>query len=283
MTSLLNMLGVLLTAFATLLGEISLSIGKAKVKAKEESMFTMGFLSTVGAALFFIVIALVKPDSFVFSLASLPTFLPRIALEIIQAYVTLIAIMKSDRSAFGFIRVGTIPLLLIVDLVLGYSMQTTQFLGIVIIVFTILYLLKNHGINPKGAGWVLASTVNAVITISLYKYNITHFNSVVAEEMIIFAILAMAFFIGALVWSKENPLRLIRRPVFLAEALTDGFGGVIHSFAYAFAPASIILAATRSSSVFWSVISGNRLFHETGALVKLISLGILIIGILLLL
>jgi drug/metabolite transporter (DMT)-like permease len=105
----------------------------------------------------------------------------------------------------------------------------------------------------------------------------------VAEELIIFAVLAVAFFFGAFFWAKENPLRLLRKPIFTAEALTDGFGGVIHSFAYAFAPASIILAATRSSSVFWSVISGNRLFHEKDALVKLISLAILIVGILLLL
>lgn len=277
------MLGVLLTSFATLLGEISVSIGKAKVKAKEESMFTMGFLSTVGAALFFAIIALVKPDSFVFVAASLPIFLPRVFLEIFQAFVTFVAITKADRSAFGFIRVGTIPLLLVVDLVLGYSIRPTQFLGIAILIFTILYLLKNHGINPKGMGWILVSTVNAVITISLYKYNITHFNSVVAEELIIFAVLAVVFFASALIWAKENPLRVLRKPIFSIEALTDALGGVVHSFAYSFAPASIILAATRSSSIFWSVISGNRIFHESKALLKLISLAILILGILLLL
>jgi len=59
--------------------------------------------------------------SFGFSMASLPTFGARLLLEIILSTTTITAIAKSDRTTFTFLRTTTVPLLLLVDLALGYA------------------------------------------------------------------------------------------------------------------------------------------------------------------
>lgn len=275
------MFGVILSSIGSFLGEISLSIGKVKVGRKEQSVYTMGFLCLFWGAIWFFIIILFR-HSFVFALASLPTFIPRAFLEVAQAHATNLAVVKADRSTFGFIRVLTIPLLLAVDFFLGYKINTYQTIGIIVIVSALFLLLVNHGVKKQGSGFVVFTALNAVATISLFKYNISHFNSVEAEQLIIYIILLIYFFFTALYFVKENPLRFLFRPIFFVQSATSGAGGLLESFAYNFAPASIILAAKRSSAIFWSLASGGLYFKEQHILIKAVCLILLVGGIILL-
>ena len=276
------MTGIILAAVGSLFAEISLSIGKVKAQLKQESIYSMGFLSLFWGSLFFLALALFVPSSFVFSLQSLPTFIPRVFLEIAQAHVTMLAITRSPRSSFGFIRTGTIPLLLLVDVVLGYTIGTTHIIGMGVIMLTLALLFMNHGIEKKGSGLVLFTTVNAVATISLYKYNISHFNSVVGEQLFVY--LALFAYFLAISWlvTKERPFRMLAKPIFFAQSASEGLASIIMSFAYGFAPASVITAAKRAFEILWSIVSGNRVFHEKRALFKLVAFALLAIGIALL-
>lgn len=85
------------------------------------------------------------------------------------------------------------------------------------------------------------------------------------------------FAVLARVRAHEHPLALLRRPVFLAESLAQGVGGVIEGFAYVFAPATVIVAAKRSTAVLWSIGTGNHVFHESHLVVKMIT-GLGLIG-----
>lgn len=276
------MFGVILISIGTLFQEISVLIGKVKVAAHKESVYTMGFLQLFWTALAFLLIAVFIKGSFVFDTASLPTFSIRVVLELIQANVTILAIVKATRGAFGFIRSLTMPLLLGVDLLLGYTLHLSQIIGMGIILITVLVLFLNHGVKRTGSGWLVFSAVNAVITISLFKYHITHFNSVVGEQLIIYSIVMIYFFIAAHYFAKENPLQFFKKPVFLFQSLSHGLGSGLESFAYSFAPASIILAAKRSSGVLWSMLSGQVYFHEKHLVMKLIAFAVLVVGIILL-
>lgn len=276
------MIGVILSSIATFFDEISSSIGKNKVNNHEESAYTMGFLCLIWGAIFFFVIGLLKGGEFYFSLASLPTFSIRAFLEIIQMHISVLAVVKADRTTFNFIRVGTLPLLFIVDLLMGYAMDPKQMLGIGIIILAFIIILLSHEFGKKGFGLVLFTAINAVATISLYKYDITNFNSVEAEQGIIYAILIIYFFIVAHYVAKENPLRFLKKPIFFTQSITQGIGGVIESFAYSFGPASIILAAKRSSAILWSTLSGNFYFKEKHILFKLFLFVFLTAGIILL-
>ncbi len=276
------MIGTILISIGTFFEEISDSIGKNKVNNHEESSFTMAFLSLFWGAIFLTFISILKNDWFVFKLASLPTFSIRAVLEIIQVYVSVLAIVGTDRSTYGFVRVITIPLLLLVDLFLGYKIGFLPIAGIFIIMITLLILSLNNGIKKNGIGFVVFTAVNAVATISLFKYDISHFNSVAAEQLFLNLILLAFFTFFALFKAKENPFMFLKKPVFFLQSFSIGIGGVIVSFGYNYGAASIMTAAKRSSAIFWSLLSGKFYFKESKVILKFLIFVLLLIGLVLL-
>jgi drug/metabolite transporter (DMT)-like permease len=271
------MFGVILTFVGTFFDEISVTIGKKKVSEKKESVFAMGFLGAFWSSFGFLAIGLLR-HNFIFQSVSLPFFVLRAVLEIAQAHIAMIAVTQSDRSTYGFVRTLTIPLLFFVDLFLGYKISSYQILGICIITITLFIVLWERNIKKKGIGLILFTAINAVFTISLYKYDITHFNSVEAEQSLINFILLFYFFFTAILFAKENPLRLFFKPIFFAQSATDGIGCMLIAFAYKFAPASIIVSVIRSSSIFWALVTGRNYFHEKHIIMKIIVLLLLIAG-----
>jgi hypothetical protein len=154
------MFGFILAAASAFVGEVSTSIGKVKVAKGTESRYAMAFL-TYFVAFFWFLGILIYNQSFKFSLESLPTFGTRVLLEVILTYVSIRAITTSSRSTFSFVRTGTMPLLLLVDIYFGYTISTMQIFGISTIVLAILFLFKNHGLEKRGIGYVVASTLLA--------------------------------------------------------------------------------------------------------------------------
>ncbi len=283
-------MGILLTALATLFGEIGASFGKQEVLRHRENIFTMGFLSHAGALAFFVYLtffvpahffAAGLPDGFRFSFDSLPTVALRTLLEFLQVYVTLRALMAAERSTFGFLRTLTLPLLLGADIALGFPVAGAQALGIFLIIASLLFLFMNHGLKTRGAGWVVLCAVNAAATITLYKYNITYFNSVGAEQVISLTLVVLFLYIAARL-SGERPLRIISRPDYLVQCVLGGLSSTTFSFAFIFAPASVITSAKRAFEVFWAIASGNVYFHEKGLLPKVFAFGLTALGIYLL-
>lgn len=276
------MFGILLAFASSLFRETGTSIGKSQALEKKESVHTMAFLNLFWAAIFFFAYAFFIRGEFLFDLASLPTFILRAALEILQLHFTMRAIVIADRSTFGFLRIWTIPLLLVVDITLGYAISFEQILGISLIVISFIILFINHGIKKKGAGFVLFTAINAVATISLFKYHITYFNSAEAEQGIITLILIAYSFIMARYVAKENPLRFLTKRIFFFQSMAWGIGSVLMSFAYLFGPASIITAAKRALTILTSTLAGNFYFHEKKLIIKLISFTLIALGIILL-
>ncbi|MGH7217951.1 MAG: hypothetical protein ACREGE_00695 [Candidatus Microsaccharimonas sp.] len=262
------MISLILVALSTLLREVSDSVGKTRVQAKKQGIYTSVFLSTlVGGLIMFVLIFAGAP--FVFQVESLPYFIPRMILELLEAYLVIVAIVKADRSTFGFLRLLTVPLLLVIDLTLLYTISFTQIIGIFTILCALGVLLYAHKGARKHAGLVIITSLISVITISLYKYDITNFNSVVAEQSIFYVIMLLFFGIMAKYRHNENVFRLLRNPQALLQSGSGGLAGVIENFAYLYAPASIILTMKRGLSILWSVLSGKKIFKETGIALKL--------------
>jgi len=276
------MFGLMLVFISAIFTETGASIGKHEIQLRKESIYSLGFLSLLWGTTFFFAQALTTPSSFSFSFASLPTFLTRFVFELAVAYCTVHAVARADRSTFGFLRTITIPLLLVVDVVIGYAVSPLQIAGICIIVASFIILFINHGIRKRGAVFVVCSALLAVVTISLYKYDITHFNSVVAEQGSMSALLMVYYYAIAKFKYKENPLRLLKNPAIFIQSLSAGVGHVFMSFAYLFAPASVIASANRSFNVVVSVLSGKFYFKEKKMGVKLIAFLFMAAGITLL-
>lgn len=268
----------MLASLSSFLEEIFSAIGKYKNERGQESVYTMAFLSLVGGTLFFIATVLFTSEVFVFSGASLPTFIPRVALSIVQEYITIRAIVEASRSTFTFIRISTIPLLLAVDMLLGYTLSYMQLTGLGILFATMWYLFGKETLDKKGLYFVIWSAINAVIVISLFKYNITYYNSVAAEQIILSLFLMICFFVAAITIAKEQPLAFLKKPIFVFQALVQGAAGTLNSFAYVFAPASVIIAATRSSAMFWSITSGGMYFGEKKLTQKIVGACFLALG-----
>lgn len=275
------MLGILIAAVGSACTELSDAIGKKKVMDGAASYYTFGFLTSLFSTLVLIGIGIWRND-LLFSLASLPTFIPRVFLEIAQAHVSVLAVVKADRSDYGPLRMITVPLLLLVDVSIGYSVSLTQILGMGLIIGAVLFLLTYEHFKTKGLWLILFTAVNAVVTLSLYKYNITHFNSVESEEAIIRLVLLLYFFVLAVLIFGENPLMFLRRKLFFAQSSVSGFGAAVGSFAYLFGPASVITIAFRAWSVLFSILSGRLYFKEKNFMLKLIMFLGILFGLLLL-
>ncbi len=285
------MFGVLLTAISSFLEEVSCSVGKWEMLRKRETALSLGFLNYFWTVLILFALAFLIPKDFfapgfpggfVFSMASLPTFLPRVVLEILQALLGAYAVVIADRSTFGFLHIITIPLLLVADFVFSYSVGLPQIAGMSLIIASLVLVFINDGIRRKGMWLVIFSAVNAVATISLFKYDVTHFNSVEAEQGIICAVLVVFFFILSLVREKKNPLKLFAHPVFFMQSFLMGVGGSIMGFAYFFSAPSIVAAAKRAFNVLFAMLSGHIYFNEKKFWVKFVSFVLIAVGLILL-
>lgn len=275
------MLTVLLASLGSFISEASSSIVKFKADHRHELVFPAAFIKMVFGAAVFILLAGLR-GSFVFTLASWPTFGLRAILEIAQMHVTMLALVKADRSTDAFIRNLTIPLLLIADLIIGFTVSTNQWLGIVVVLSVIGIILSFRVISLKGVGYPLFTAVNSVATISLFKYNITHFNSVEGEQFIIFVILAVYFYIITRFLVKEKISVFLKNKAFLGQGVFFGFAALAGSFAVAFGNPAIAVTAKRASAVLAGIISGRQYFQEKKFAMKIIASVALIGGLVLL-
>ncbi|MDP2696056.1 MAG: hypothetical protein Q8O87_02270 [bacterium] len=263
------MFTVLFATIGSFIEEISGSIIKFETVHKKESIYTAAFINLCFAVIVFTVLALVR-DSFVFAAASLPTFIPRVLLEIVQLQVTMWAIMKADRSTYAFVRNLTIPVLLMVDLFLGFSVGLWQWFGIGVILLVVVIALTKHIIKTGGIGFALFTALNAVITISLFKYNVTNFNSVEGEQIVVTLILLVYFFFASLLVARENPFKFLVHKIFLGQGASHGVASALEAFAISLGNPSIAMAAKRAAAVLAGIISGRHYFFETHFMIKIV-------------
>lgn len=276
------MLGVALMSVGTAIEETASTIGKVEMKKKVETPFTYATITTMVTIVFFILFACIRLSAQTFTPASIPTLSIRIVLEIIQTSVTVYAIKIADRSTFGFIRTLTIPFLLVIDMISAYAVETTQIIGIGLIVFALFLLFMNHGFSKKGSGLVLISALNAVITTSLYKYDITHFNSPEIEQTIVLVAMLLFFIAISVFRDKKNPFALFRHRACVIQAGLMGVSSVVDSLSFLFAAPSILAATKRTMSVFMSVVLGKTVFKEKHLYLKIAAFSMCAVGFVLL-
>lgn len=133
----------------------------------------------------------------------------------------------------------------------------------------------------KALALLVTSAVLAVGTITLFKYDITHFNSVEAEQVLVHVVL-MAYFVLRALMVRENPFALLSKRIFDVQTGASGLAHVAASFAYFYAPAVIITSVMRGSTVIFAITSGKLYFHERGLRIKLAGLFGILLGLALL-
>ncbi len=275
------MFGILLQLIASFFEEASESLGKDNVRRHLESPWVMGLLNAfVSAVILFALITLIRGWD-VMTLHAWPTFLLRAVLLLTQSVAVILAIVKSERSTFGFLRVGTIPLLLLLDLLVGVSVSGLQVVGMMLISGTILFMLLNHGLSRNGLWYVIYTTVSAAFQLSLFRYNATHGNSVELESFLMMVMISLLFYVLARKHGN-HPFAVFRLKRPLVQGTLHGVAMVFGSYAFLYAPASILLASARGAGIMASVFAGHWMFHEKKLGLKLLAFVGCAIGIILL-
>jgi drug/metabolite transporter (DMT)-like permease len=272
---------IILILGGSILSEVSSSLGKYSVNHKVVGLFSLGFLnSLIGFGLFAGAIAF-QPDAWKFALESVPILAVRIALDCLQLFWTLKATAAATRGTFGLVRSATIPLVLMADLLLGYTLGPWMLVGMALIFSTLVILAALGDLDGKGLKYVALSAVNAAITISLFKFNITHYNSVATEQIIVLFFMTLVFLLLASI-KRESVMKAFRHPLLAAEGASLSGAGLLDSFAYTFVPASVAITMIRALSVFWSIVFGKAYFKETHFVPKLVGCVVIVLGIILL-
>jgi hypothetical protein len=287
------MLGILLASVATLIGEVGNTIGKNEVQHQRETYLGMGFSNFIWGIILWVLLLTLVPTGteignaigqYTFSFLPLPLslFIVRFMFEIAIITLVLKAVILATRATFSFLRVVTIPLLLLADVILGYSISTLEVVGIGIIIVTTLLLIGSHTIRREGMWHIIAASLLAVITVSVYKFNITYYNSVQGEQLTMTCLLTIYLGIAAVVTTKKNPLRHFKRPQVIIQSFSTGVNSIITSIAFIYAAASIIMTARRASAILWSILAGKLVFNEQKLSYKFAALGAMCFGLYLL-
>lgn len=276
------MLGMLLTFSGNFIGEFSSSLGKRMLEKKELSTYLYGMASYLFLAILFFLITRIGGESLVFG-GGVAIFVIKCIFEIIQSEVQFRALKLAPRTTFTFLRVLTIPLLFVVDLVLGYTLTISQFIGVLLVTLSLVFMFSGKHISRNGFYLSLFSAINAVITISLFKYNITHFRSVAVEGCYTTILLSCYFVTRSYLLHGMDMFRLLWCPNVGLLVVSDGIASVLLSFAFQYGPASLILAMVRSSALLWSFLSGAFYFSESGMKRKFATLSVLVVAVFLML
>lgn len=287
------MFGILLATLGTLTGEVGQTLAKQAAVAKQQTIYGIGFVNTVMATIMLVLLFYLVPadtligeytSDFRFSMSAVPLglFVARVILELIASQLFITALELTTRATYSFLRMLTIPFLVMADLALGFDVTPLAILGIGIILVTTMALLSTRTLRREGMWYVIVGSLIGVFSVSIYQYNITYHNSVMAEQIILGTIY-LIYFYGLAHWKTgRSPLRHFRSMRVIAQSFGFGTEIVLTGFAYLFAPSSIIMTARRTSAVFWAILSGNRIFREQHLAAKFAGLGILSSGLLLL-
>lgn len=216
-----------------------------------------------------------------FSIASIPLLMLRLFLEITQSYITLIAIKHCDRSTFSILRVLTIPLLVIADILLWYQFThySLVWIGIILLSF-IFFNINTKTINWKWWYFALFTAINAVITLSLFKYSMTHYWNSVEIDQGLMALWTVIFFIW-FNYKKEKKLwfyLLKKEKIFWIQWILMALTSLLLSYSYVYLNASEATAVKRAWEMFWSVLAWFLFFQEKHLLKKILFAICIIIG-----
>jgi hypothetical protein len=271
-------IGLLFTA--TLFEEISETMGKTSVKRRREDAFCLAFLGLFWSVIFLMGTVVLFGAKFTVSQASLPTLVLRIMCEILLTYVLAEAIIRADRSTLSFLRLLSIPVLLGFDVALGYHLTTLQVIAVFALLTGMALAFRRNPAGRRGANWALAVAIIAAVSAALLKWDISHYNSVAGEQITVYTTVLLFYYVQAKL-AGSDPLKLLVRRATGLQSLSNGIGLAVESFAYAYAPASVIVAIKRSFAIFWAVIFGQRYFHERRTHHKLIAGAVLALGLIL--
>lgn len=277
------MIWLILWIIWTLFWEIKSSISKKK--SKKHHFLKVWTISSFFWMLVFLIILIYKyyftDLTLYINPESIPLLFIRLVFEILQSYFTVLAIKKCDRSTFSIMRILTIPLLIIADIILWYQFTNYSLIWILIILLSFFaFNLKSKTINFKWIQYVLFTAINAVFTISIFKYSISHYwNSVEIDQFFINLWVLIFFFTYNYKINKDFAIGLIlKEKQFILQWLVIWISSLLISYSYLYLNASEAVTVKRWGEMLWAIFAWTIFFQEDGIVKKLIFATFIMIG-----
>jgi len=177
-----------------------------------------------------------------------------------------------------------IPLLLVLDILLGYEITARHILGGIMLLGMLIYIIYKGDFSMKGIKYVIAANLLSVLTITAFKYSTSYFGS---TELVNFysALFAGGLFVVIVGRTKGiKGILKICKPKYLAFASLYGIASVLNAAAYKYMISSMVIACKRFFAMMFGIISGKLYFQEKNLLKKIsvasmIGMGVIVMNI----
>lgn len=136
----------------------------------------------------------------------------------------------------------------------------------------IVFNSKIKTIDFKWWYFALFTAINAVFTISLFKYSITtYWNSIEVDQFLMLFWILLFFIVYNYKKHKTCALKLIvKEKQFLTQWITIWLASLVISYSYLYLNASEATAIKRAWEVFWAIIVWTLFFNEKNVIKKLL-------------
>jgi len=194
-------------------------------------------------------------------------------------YFAMKTIETADRSTASIFSVLVLPMLLISDIILGYGINIYQIVWVLFITLILLISSYSWTLNLKWFKYIITTTFIAFASTMVFKYLISHFTNVYTQLFIqaFFSLIIVTWIVYKKLW-KTWITSVLKKEYFIIWIIRWA-NTMLTSLAYMFGPASIISSFKRIWAMFWWVIFGKLIFHETNLWKKLWNVAVLSFGI----
>jgi len=190
-------------------------------------------------------------------------------------YYAMKTIETADRSTASIFSVLVLPMLLVSDIILWYDITMYQVVWVLFITLVLLYSSYSGTLNMKWFKYIIITTLIAFVSTMIFKYQISHYASVYSQLFIqsFFAMLIAIWIVYKKMWLAW--LKWILKKDYIIIWAVRWTNTMLTSLAYMFGPASIISSFKRICAMFWWVIFGKLVFHETQIWKKMANVAVL--------
>jgi|GEM_PF-6450018 len=274
--------------FAPIIAVISSFIdqlGSSIIKKSENepiypaSVWESGLLVVTSGSLIIFAYVFIKGETYI-NPEKAWLFIPRVGLEILQIYVTYTALKLADLSSFNFLRVFSIVFVVFIEILfLGSVLRHIQYLGVIVIFVSTLFIFR-HGIKQiLGWKYLIFSAINGGLLNVIAKYQFT-FNNPYLNEAVVRILLILFLALIVKIKFGKNKLghtRLVMKynKSFIFLIPIRAVVGMLNIAALNLGAAAVYSTAERAGSVLSGVALGHTMFKEKSLVEKiLVALGI---------
>ncbi len=263
-------MSIILIWLGTLFWEISGSL--MKIHNKQLNPLQRAFLISLFIVFSSLILIYLFWFKLTFNVTNFLLILYLIAGSIVYYYFILKAVWIADRSTLNIFILLKIPLVLIIDLIIGYQLSNIQIIWILTI-FTLIAFInykENKIYNLNGLKYIIFAIIIWSINISIFKILVENGNNI--PSLVIAYSLFSCIFFGIRLFIKWwiSNFKFLTNKTFLLIWFVSSLNTLLIAFSYLFLPPSIITTYKNTFSLLRSHISAKVIFNEKYVFKKII-------------